>query len=77
MQTSSSLNKQNIAVQAAPLAWPQISHFLEQGWVLVPGLVPADVAPRAGDVLFMHPLLLHAKPMNVGKRPRFAMHYKW
>ena len=38
---------------------------------------PVEVAPRAGDVLFMHPLLLHAKPMNVGTRPRFALHYKW
>lgn len=38
---------------------------------------PLEVSPRAGDVLFMHPLMLHAKPMNIGKRPRFAMHYKW
>lgn len=36
-----------------------------------------ELTPRAGDVLFIHPMILHAKPMNVGPRPRFAMHIKW
>ncbi|HYE05829.1 MAG TPA: phytanoyl-CoA dioxygenase family protein [Planctomycetota bacterium] len=38
---------------------------------------PLEVAGKAGDVLFFDPLLAHAKPMNVGGRPRFAMNIKW
>jgi hypothetical protein len=38
---------------------------------------PIELSPKAGDVLFMHPRLAHAKPMNTGSRPRFAMHAKW
>lgn len=38
---------------------------------------PMEVPARAGDVLFFHPLLAHAKPMNVGGRPRFALNLKW
>ncbi len=38
---------------------------------------PMEVPARAGDVLFFHPLLAHARPMNVGGRPRFALNIKW
>jgi hypothetical protein len=36
-----------------------------------------EVCPSAGDVLFMSAMMVHCKPMNTGKRPRFAMNMKW
>jgi hypothetical protein len=38
---------------------------------------PFEATPRAGDVLFMHAWMVHCKPMNTGRRPRFAMNMKW
>jgi ectoine hydroxylase-related dioxygenase (phytanoyl-CoA dioxygenase family) len=36
-----------------------------------------EVEPKAGDVLFIHSLMVHCKPMNTGSRPRFALNMKW
>lgn len=38
---------------------------------------PLEVSPKAGDVLFLDSFAVHCKPMNCGKRPRFALNFKW
>jgi hypothetical protein len=36
-----------------------------------------ELAPKAGDILFYHPLCVHSGSINNGKIPRLAMNMKW
>jgi hypothetical protein len=38
---------------------------------------PMELTPCRGEVLFHHPLLVHASSDNVGKAPRLAISHKW
>ena len=38
---------------------------------------PVDVPVKAGDVVFLDQMTMHAGSTNKGKRPRFALNMKW
>ncbi len=52
-------------------------------WVLNEDLKKIDIgdfvelAPKAGDVLFYHPLCVHSGSTNSSSKPRLAMNMKW
>jgi hypothetical protein len=53
---------------------PRIARFLDAEEVVdgIP-LQVVELTAEAGDVILMHPLLLHARPTNAGREPRFLL----